>query len=419
MMYTNYSLIYPSFRDPGKPQKELFGVPGFINELKRHTLAVAPRPNEPLAFAGALAMLTHLTGRSYVSERGLHTNLYIVALAPSGMGKEEPRITNQHLANEAGIIDSVPDSVASGEGLEDAMMRRPSLLMQTDEADSLFSAMRKDDSRAARLSEMVLRFFSDSKGVHIVRLKAGDRQTSAIKLPHLTLFATGVPTFVYDALNLKALENGLLGRCLFVENDEFCPLGDPVNEPLPQACVEAAKFMAEKERRFVETGVLDPIIVHENEEAKEKLAELRLRADEISQQLFDAGLTTAAVLYCRIYEKAMKLAMLWAISENPIQPVMSVDAVNWGAMFVVHSTNRILYASSANISENTFDRLKNRFIKLLRKAGGQLDRTTLLRSLHIDATTFAKIVKTLHLCDLIEEEMIDRRKTLYTLKTEN
>ena len=52
-----------------------------INELKNHTLAVAPRPNEPLAFAGALAMLAHLTGRSYVDERGTHTNLYLAALA--------------------------------------------------------------------------------------------------------------------------------------------------------------------------------------------------------------------------------------------------------------------------------------------------------------------------------------------------
>ena len=42
------------FRDPGPMSNELLSVPGFVNELKNHTLAVAPRPNEPLAFAGIL-----------------------------------------------------------------------------------------------------------------------------------------------------------------------------------------------------------------------------------------------------------------------------------------------------------------------------------------------------------------------------
>ena len=33
------------------------------------------------------------------------------------------------------------------------------------------------------------------------------------------------------------------------------------------------------------------------------------------------------------------------------------------------------------------------------------------------STTFQRIVITLHVCDMIEEEMLSRRKTLYTLKT--
>ena len=85
------------FRDPGAMSGELLSVPGFVNELKNHTLAVAPRPNEPLAFAGALAMLAHLAGRSYVDERGSRANLYLAALAPTGMGKDEPRIVNKRL----------------------------------------------------------------------------------------------------------------------------------------------------------------------------------------------------------------------------------------------------------------------------------------------------------------------------------
>ena len=214
------------FWDPGPMSHELLSVPGFVNELKNHTLAVAPRPNEPLAFAGALAMLAHLTGRSYVDERGSHTNLYLAALAPTGMGKDEPRVINKELAAAVGILDSVPDSIASGEGLEDAVAASPSLLLQTDEADALLTALRGGDSRASRMNEMVLRFFSESRSGHAMRLSAGQKRPTIIHLPHLTLFATGIPKFVYGALNRKALENGLLGRCLFIETDDFQPLGE-------------------------------------------------------------------------------------------------------------------------------------------------------------------------------------------------
>ena len=151
------------FQDPGTMSEELLNVPGFVNELKNYTLAVSPRPNPPLAFAGALAMLAHLTGRSYVDERGSHTNLYLAALAPTGMGKDEPRVIHKELAAAAGILDSVPDAIASGEGLEDAVAASPSLLLQCDEADTLLTAMRGTDSRASRMNEMVLRFFSESR----------------------------------------------------------------------------------------------------------------------------------------------------------------------------------------------------------------------------------------------------------------
>ncbi|MCQ2390460.1 MAG: DUF3987 domain-containing protein [Kiritimatiellae bacterium] len=404
------------FQDPGTMSNELLAVPGFINELKDHTLAVAPRPNEPLAFAGALAMLAHLAGRSYVDSRGAHTNLYLAALAPTGMGKDEPRVTNKRLAAAVGILDSVPDAIASGEGLEDAVAASPSLLLQTDEADSLLTAMRGGDSRASKLNEMVLRFFSEAKSGHAMRLKAGQCKAQTIPLPHLTLFATGIPKFVYASLTSKALENGLLGRCLFIESDEFRPLGEMRNEPLPERCVTTAKAMAAREKAFTESGILQPIVVTESPEAKLKIAELRTGSDAIARRLFESDLRTAAALYCRLYEKAMKLALLYAISENPEQPELGVPALQWATRFAMHVTKKMLYESQFNVAEGAFDRLKQRTIGLMIKHGGSMERSTLLKNLHVDAGTLQRILLTLHMCDLIDEDHISGKKVIITLK---
>ena len=406
------------FQDPGSLSEELLSVPGFVNGLKGHTLATTARPNEPLAFAGALAMLAHLTGRGYRDERGGRTNLYLAALAPSGMGKDAPRTVNKLLAAAAGIAVSVPDSVASGEGLEEAVAANPSLLLQCDEADQLLTAMRDGDGRTSRLNEMLLRFFSESASNHVMRLKASDGgRPRVIPFPHLTLFATGIPKFFYSALNARALENGLLGRCLFIDAEGFRPLGRMRAAELPTAVVDAATAMAARERLIAETGVFDPVTVGETPDARLRIADMTSTCDAVTQRLMDSDLGTAASMYARVPEKALKLAMLWAISADPENPQITAEAVDWGARFVNHVTRRMLYMSQFYVAEGSFDRLKKRFLRLLARHGGRLDHSTLLRNLPVDAALFKKMVETLKMCEQIEDEQQTDGKRVYLLRT--
>ncbi len=397
------------FEDPGELSNELLSVPGFVNELKEHTMKVAPRPNEPLAFAGALAMLAHLSGRSYRDTRGTRTNLYIAALAPSGMGKDEPRTTNKRLAEAIGILGTVPDSIASGEGLEDAMAVNPSLLLQSDEADTLLTAMRGEGGHASKMNEMILRFFSEAKSAHALRQKAGDGKVITIPEPHLTMFATGIPKFFYGALSAKSLENGLLGRCLFLESPTFCRFGKQEMCELPANVVETARYLAEKERAY------EPIIVGDSIEAAEKIEELKAKCDEVTAKILEKDLGTAAALYVRIPEKVLKLALLWALSENPYNPQISSEGVIWATKFVTHLTRKMLYQTQFYVAEGKFDRLKKRALAHLAKAGGSLDRATLVHKLAIDSVTFKNLVKTLEMCNFIESEMAEHGKVIYHL----
>ena len=53
---------------------------------------------------------------------------------------------------------------------------------------------------------------------------------------------------------------------------------------------------------------------------------------------------------------------------------------------------------------------------MLARAGGTMDRATLLKNMHVDVGTFRKIIQTLHVCNMIEEEFISAKSTSYTLK---
>jgi len=45
-----------------------------------------------------------------------------------------------------------------------------------------------------------------------------------------------------------------------------------------------------------------------------------------------------------------------------------------------------------------------------------MDRTTLLRLLHIDASTMKKLIATLLMCELIESEQLTNGKTMYSIQ---
>ena len=404
------------FADPGPLPTELMDMPGFVNGLKDYTLRTAPRPNEVLAFAGALAMLSHLSGRASRDRRGTRTNLYLAALADTGMGKDEPREVNKRLAEAVDALHTLPDSIASGEGLEDAVAASPALLLQTDEADTLLTAMRGADSRASRMNEMLLRLFTESRGGHAMRQRAGDGAVRIIREPHLTLFATGIPKFFYRALSEKALENGLLGRCLFFETDDFCPLGEMMLEALPPQVVASASRLVARERAAQTSGTVTPALVGETAAATERLRAVFAFCDEMTRRLRASDLGTAAALYVRLPEKLLKLAMLRAISRDDQNPVMDAPDIDWAARLATHLTKRMIYMAQFYVSEGKFDSLKKRMLAMLTRAGGTMDRASLLKNMHVDVETFRKIIKTLHMCNMIEEEFISAKTTSYTLK---
>lgn len=126
---------------------------------------------------------------------------------------------------------------------------------------------------------------------------------------------------------------------------------------------------------------------------------------------------TAAALYARIPEKALKAAMLRAISENPEAPRMTSDEIAWGAQFVVFVTKRMLYMSQFYVAEGKFDHLKKRFLRLLARHGGRLDHSTLLRYLSVDAQLFRGLVETLKMCEQIEDEELSNGKRGYVLSS--
>ena len=406
--------------DPGVIPEELLSVPGFINDLMNYTLRTAYYPNRALAFAGALAMLAHLTGRRFKDQRGSRFNIYLLALAKSGVGKEHPRGTNIDLATQMAFISELGDTFASGEGLEDSMCLSPSMLYQVDEIDYLFNTVKLKDSRAEQINSMLLKLYSESKTTHIMRKKAIQRGAppvgTAIVQPHLTMFGTATPKFFYQSLTERTMENGLLARCIVLEAGERGTAGEPHEEDFPESVIDTVRNLIRIGHENNLTGEFPrPLVLQENPDATNRIREILGYADEEYRKASERGDDSANALWARAGEKVLKLAAIYAISENAVEPVITIDGVNWAWRFIEHMTRRMLFMASMFVADTDFDAQAMKVIRLVRQKRGRISHGKLLRNSHLDKDAFKRVVETLIESGTLRKEFGDRGGVFYVL----
>ena len=421
-----------SNKDPGPLPEALLSCPGFIDKMIQHTMATAPYPNKVLAFCGALAMLAHLSGRNFTDRRGIRTNIYILGLAESGVGKDHPRKMNINLARELGLMPTMADRFASAEGLEDTLLLKPASFFQTDEFDTLLAALNQHDGPAERVYAALLQFYTSSDTVYAMRKKALSStnakpnpfdkiRAKGIRDPHLVLLGNSLPVYTYQAISERSFTNGLLSRTLVFEAGKRGKAGNPHVEPFSDELMTYAQELVNR-GGFEGLDLEDlentadkynpPMVVPETEEATARRDEIV----EACEDLYNAADDDASrALWTRGAEKVQKLALLRAISINPKSPQILPEDFDWAWKIVEHVTRRTLYMGSMYMHDNEFDALRLRCIRHLTKHGGEMKGGKLLKAMHIDANTFEKIIDTLVKSEMVVETPIKSGGVIYKL----
>ena len=204
--------------DPGQLPERLFNVPGFVRRVMDFTLANAPYPNIGLAFCGAMALQSFLAGRKVCTSGDLRTNLYLLALASSGTGKEFPRKVNSQILFQIGMSASLGDKFASGEGIQDALVRTGRMLFQNDEMDGVLRQINLDrENSRESIPNILLTLYTSAGDVYPIRVKANQKDAIHVDQPHLTLFGTATPQYFYESLSKRMLTNGFFARLNIID----------------------------------------------------------------------------------------------------------------------------------------------------------------------------------------------------------
>ncbi|NLE39432.1 MAG: hypothetical protein GX621_15530 [Pirellulaceae bacterium] len=385
--------------DPGPIPEELLRIPGFVSEVMDLCLDTAPYPNAAMAFCGSLALQAFLAGRKVRDPGDNRTNIYLLGLAHSDSGKDWPRKINVRIAHEVGLAHCLGDRVASGEGIQDALLLNPSLLFQTDEIDGMLQVINKaKDARYENIMGTLLTLYSSSNSVFPMRPKAGRQLPSAIDQPSLVLFGTAIPNHYYQALSERMLTNGFFARMIVLESGKRSEGQEPRIVALPSHIVTTARWWADFRPG---TGNLEnwhpiPAVVEHSDKARQALIETRQAADAEYAVAEQQGDVVGTTVWGRVSEQTRKLALLYAVSENHEAPRIEKAAVEWAAQVIVHQTRRMLFMAAQHVSDNPFEAECLKLIQKLREApGGQLSHSVLLKRMKVDARHFRELIVTL------------------------
>ena len=417
----------PEFTDPGKIPQRLLHIPGFIDEYVEWTMSGAPYPNRVLSFCGALAFLSYITGRKVISDRNTLPNIYLIALADPGTGKDHPRKANVAAAIAANAGAGVVDDFTSGGAIEDLMFIQPSVLFQKDEIDTMFNVikMAKDANAEGLLGKLLTIYSSSNSSIQlrqkamaradVFKMRNDKRQGNATPLPivnnpYLVIFGTAVPEFFCQSLSQRVLGNGMGARCILLEAGQRGAPNRSKRLDMPDGIKRSMEVIASytgggpSNLSDLAPNMLE---IHATPGADALLDEMAVRYDGIYHEYDRQHAHVPKAFWGRAYEKVLKLAILYAVSANVTSPVVTEDAVRWADEFVTYTTRQTLFLVSTYSFENPFDEKRQKLIRYLRENHGSYSHSALLKRSHESKELFDKLIETMTEAGEIDVEWRD------------
>lgn len=385
--------------------KSVLECGGLIGRIMDYTLDQSYRPNKPLAFAGAVTFIAHCMARRYRTKDNCRPNIYFLAHAWSGVGKSAPRETNTRLAKACGLIKTVIDDFRSGEALQDTVLTYARVLSQYDEVDGLFDMIKhaRDTVGINTMGEMLKLWEKSRSFLARRRLAASVKGRDKDPTPncchhaHFSLLATGVTNEVYKSISDKMAKNGFFARLIVIDGGSRGEGRAVTYRKPPTDIVDDCKQIAGYTEIAENWKANDPLwdetggVINMDAEAEKMMAEVSAEADDHYDTNED-GVNNA--IWNRTAEKVKKMAMIFAMSDNPGFAVIRKRDIELARDLVYASNEQQIGMLTKYSAETEYEDLQKKVLRILEK-GITCNRAILAR-LHIKADEMKEVAETLH-----------------------
>jgi hypothetical protein len=351
---------------------------GAMAAVVQAALVVSPKPQPNLCLLSTLVGMASGCSGNYRLPSGMRLNLYGAGIAATGNGKELPRGVASALCAAAG--SKIIGKPASGAGLEDLLEDRTSGLIAIDEIAHFLAGMNAKNAPHYQidLAGILLQLFSVSSGHFQTRVRVKTKEalpSRKIENPCISLLGFSTPEKLGEVLQIKNIEDGLLGRFLFASGDEKV---DPrrifEQLKLPEAVIVAAGTLKKAVSliAFDEPlpGVGDwEITIQIEPDAEQNLAELMVKFEH-DRRKSNSGFGKA--LLVRSAEKLERIAGVLAVWDCPVQPAITPEHVHWAEAFVKASNDSLMDFAGVHVCGGDVQRHGQKILTIVgRILGGE------------------------------------------------
>ena len=359
-------------------------VGGVIADMMALMVATAKRPQPVLALGASLCAVGALMGRKYRTENNTRSNLYVVGIAESGAGKNHSRVVINELFRKANLLQYLGgNKIASGSGFLTAIQRQPAILFQLDEFGMFLSAA-ADRKRSPRYVCEILDLMTElytTAGTTYFGIEYATNQNNnahrAIHQPCACIYGTTTPLHFWQALQASNVADGSLARFLIMESEDDFPESNEafgVIDPPPDLIDKLILIHqggGKLNGNLTDVGAIDEVLVEPRVVPMTPSARAAFRHldQELIGRLRTARGTGYSSILARIEENATKLALIRAVSRDPVDPQLEEHDAAWGIMLSRHCAELTIREAAARVSENFVESNHKRALQILREAG--------------------------------------------------
>jgi Protein of unknown function (DUF3987) len=329
------SLAHPAFtRDDDYGQ---LWPPGRAGVFARLIFDTSYSPVREVAIAATLGLLAGVCGRAYRTYTGKDLALYLILIAKSGIGKDSthdgiPMLLKLAAVPMAERFVRAQDFV-SGEALHKELLREPGFLALQGEFGRKMKRMSNPTDTPMQSLRTVM---TNAYGKRFLEGKSysnADNTLAGVDWPALSFLGETTPATFLECLTPDMMADGFLSRFLCITYAGQRPLPNRYRDvTLDESDLSVWKAMVGHMVQYqYPINMPAPCIVQPDDDAQEKLegfeldciADLNGTEDESERQVWS-----------RAHLKALKVASLLAVADNPFNPVVRITHVAWALNLV-------------------------------------------------------------------------------------
>lgn len=407
--------LFEAFIGTGKTTSsvplELLQPGGILQEIMDY-IEISSAASVPLFNLGAATtLLGALIGQRIMTESGLRTNLYTIALGYSGSGKNAPiSALPQIIRNSnAACLESATELSSAAAVMKVLSTKgHHRMLIMLDEIGMLLRGLKNPMDPRAEIPRILTKLFSGTdRGEK--KVYADEKMNFSIPWHHLSVYGASTPEEFWASLSEGDTVNGFLARILILENRDPAPLPKNHNDPdVPAELILKVNAMwAIEPGRDTNAGNLEvaddvrpiPHRIRNSPEASALFDAIKVKYHNLKNDARGDGCRSS--IYARVCEHALKLGLIHHASKHG-GAVLSAgdikeDSAKWAITFAEFCCAKTLEGIRDNIAGSEWQANEQKIVRAIKAKATEerpgLSVRELARAVNLPEYKFNELIK--------------------------